>query len=97
VTTRLDTDDSTVKVAIRPGQAMPALALPDPAGDLVRLKAFRQRRPALIALLHGGACLECRDWLATLARIRAGLVDLQVQTLLVVPERAEQPTTRTSS
>jgi peroxiredoxin len=82
--------DSTLRVTIGPGQTMPAFALPDAAGEIVRLKSFKQRRPVLLALLHGSSCPQCRDWLATLAHVQGELADLRVQPLLVVPDDVEQ-------
>lgn len=83
-------DDSAIRLTIGPGQAMPAFALADAAGDIVRLKSFKQRRPVLVALLHGSSCPQCRDWLATVAHVQGELADLQVQPLLVVPDDVEQ-------
>ncbi len=83
-------DDSAIRLTISPGQAMPAFALANAAGDIVRLKSFKQRRPVLVALLHGSSCPQCRDWLATVAHVQGELADLRVQPLLVVPDDVEQ-------
>lgn len=90
MTTPVGADDSTVELTISPGQAMPAVALPHAAGDIVRIKSFKQRRPVLVALLHGNSCPQCRDWLATVAHVRGELADLRVQLLFVVPDDVEQ-------
>lgn len=90
MTTPVGADDSTVELTISPGQAMPAFALPHAAGDIVWLKSFKQRRPVLVALLHGSSCPQCRDWLATVAHVRGELAALRVQPLLVVPDDVEQ-------
>lgn len=90
MTIPIGADDSAVELTIGPGQAMPAFALADAAGDVVRLKSFKQRRPVLVALLHGSSCSQCRNWLATLTRVQGELADLRVQPLLVVPDEVEQ-------
>jgi peroxiredoxin len=90
VTILVGADDSILGLTVGPGQTMPAFALPDAAGDIVRLKSFKQRRPVLVALLHGSSCPQCRDWLATLAKVHGELADLRVQPLLVVPDDIEQ-------
>ena len=65
---------------------MPGFALPDTAGNIVRLKAFKQRRPLLVALLHSAACPDCRQWLSELAAARDDLAYLDVQPLLIFPD-----------
>ena len=65
---------------------MPGFALPDSAGNIVRLKAFKQRRPLLVALLHSTACPDCRQWLSELVSARDELAYLDVQPLLIFPD-----------
>jgi peroxiredoxin len=71
---------------LHPGQKMPGFALTDTEGNVVRLSSFRQRRPVLIALLHGAACPDCRAWLPTLAAARDELAYQNVQPLLIFPD-----------
>ena len=70
----------------QPGQTAPGFALPDANGAIIRLRAFRQRRPVLLALLHSATCSECRAWLSTLSAAREELEYLTVQPLLIFPD-----------
>lgn len=67
-------------------QTMPGFALPDASGAIIRLRAFRQRRPVLLALLHSVTCSDCRAWLSTLSAAREELEYLTVQPLLIFPD-----------
>jgi peroxiredoxin len=69
------------------GRLLPDVALPDTSGGVTRLHEYRQRRPVLVAFLHGPACAECADWLALLAHRRARLDELRVGLLVVLPAR----------
>lgn len=71
---------------LHPGQSMPGFALPETDGTIVRLKAFKQRRPVLLALLHSARCPDCRQWLSTLAASRDDLAYLDVLPLLIFPD-----------
>ena len=65
---------------------VPGFALPDADGLIARLRAFRQRRPVLIALLHSATCPECRAWLSGLQATRGDLASHDVQPLLIFPD-----------
>lgn len=78
--------DSKTALLIHPGESMLGFALPDTAGNIVRLKAFKQRRPLLVALLHSAECPDCRQWLFELASARDDLAYLDVQPLLIFPD-----------
>lgn len=65
---------------------MPGFTLPDTDGNIVRLKAFKQRRPMLIALLHSATCPDCRAWLSGLVAARDELVYRDVQPAIIVPD-----------
>ena len=78
--------DSKTALLIHPGESMPGFALPDTTGNIVRLKAFKQRRPLLVALLHSATCPDCRQWLSELASARDDLAYLDVQPLLIFPD-----------
>lgn len=78
--------DARSALVLQPRQTMPGFALPDVSGAIIRLRAFRQRRPVLIALLHSTSCLECLAWLSTLPAAREELEYLTVQPLLVFPD-----------
>lgn len=65
---------------------MPGFALPDADWSTVRLKAYRQRRPVLIALLHSATCPDCRAWLSQLRAARGDLASHDVQPLLIFPD-----------
>lgn len=71
---------------LHPGELMPGIALPDSAGNIVQLKAFKQRRPLLVALLHSAACSDCHRWLSTLAIAHDDLAYFGVQPLLIFPD-----------
>ena len=72
--------------ALRPNQPVPGFALPDADGKIVRLAAFKQRRPVLLALLHGASCPRCRAWLADLNVEREELEYRFVQPLFIFPD-----------
>lgn len=72
--------------ALRPNQPIPGFALPDSDGAVVRLGAFKQRRPVLLALLHRAACPHCHAWLAGLKAAREELAYRCVQPLLIFPD-----------
>lgn len=76
----------TTSTALRPNQPVPGFALPDADGNIVRLAAFKQRRPVLIALLHSASCAHCRAWLADLNAAREELDYRCVQPLLIFPD-----------
>ena len=78
--------DAAGTLLLHPGQTMPGFTLPDTSGALVRLKAFRQRRPVLVALLHSAACPDCRAWLSQLLAARDELAYRCVQPLLIFPD-----------
>ncbi len=78
--------DARSALVLRPGQTVPGITLPDATGAIIRLRAFRQRRPALLALLHSTTCSDCRAWLSTLSDAREELEYLTVQPLLIFPE-----------
>ncbi len=73
--------------APRCGALAPAFALPDVARPAeaapVRLRAWRQRRAVLLALLPEGAREQRIAWLRTLAARRAELAEAQVVTLAI--------------
>lgn len=71
---------------LQPQQTVPGFALPDASGAIIRLRGFRQRRPVLLALLHGVTCSDCRAWLSTLSAAREELEYLTVQPLLIFPD-----------
>ena len=74
--------------APRCGVLAPAFALPDatrPAeAEPVRLRAWRQRRPVLLALLPAGAGEQRVVWLRAIAARRADLDYAQAVTLAIV-------------
>lgn len=78
--------DTHTHVFLQRGQIAPGFALPNAEGAVVRLKAFRQRRPVLLAFLHGATCPVCREWLSQLASIRYELSYHDVQPLLIFPD-----------
>lgn len=77
---------SKIAPALRPNQPVPGFALPDADGAIVRITAFKQRRPVLIALLHSATCPQCRAWLAELNAEREELAYRCVQPLLIFPD-----------
>ena len=78
--------DVSSALLLQPGQTAPGFALPDASGAIIRLRAFRQRRPVLLALLHSTTCSDCRAWLSTLSAAREELEYLTVQPLLLFPD-----------
>jgi peroxiredoxin len=56
---------ATIRPSVQPGELVPGLALPTLDGERVRLRGFRQRRPIILAALHGAECAHCQAWLAT--------------------------------
>lgn len=72
------------------GYALPTFSLEDASGSTVRLWDYKQRRPVLLAFIHGGDCTCCRAWLEALVERRALLDELRVVTLVVVPEPVER-------
>lgn len=86
------THPTSARVA-RCGVLAPAFALPDVArpadAPLVRLRAWRQRRPVLLALLPADAGEQRIAWLRALAARRADLEDALAVTLAIAQgERA---------
>ena len=84
---------STLADAPRCGTLAPAFALPDVARPAdaapVRLRAWRQRRAVLLALLPAGAGGQRIAWLRALAARREELAEAQVVTLAIAEgERA---------
>jgi peroxiredoxin len=80
---------STAVCSLRAGASAPGFALPDSMGTIVRLKAYKQRRPVLLALLHSADCPHCLAWLGQLAAVRGELEDLKVETMLVFPDEPD--------
>lgn len=78
--------DARSALLLQPRQTVPNFTLPDASGAIVRLRAFRQRRPVLLALLHSATCSDCRAWLSTLSAAREELEYLTVQPLLLFPD-----------
>ena len=78
--------DAAGALLLQPGQIVPGFTLPDATGALVRLTSFRQRRPVLVALLHGASCPGCRTWLSQLLAARDELAYRCVQPLLLYPD-----------
>jgi peroxiredoxin len=76
--------------APRPGEQLPAFALPSAAGAIVRLWDFKQRQPLLLAFTHGVDCPACRARLAQLARERARLDEAGAALLVLAPEPIER-------
>lgn len=72
------------------GYALPAFALEDASRSTIRLWDYKQRRPVLLAFVHGVDCACCRAWLHTLAERQALLDELRVVTLVIAPERVER-------
>ena len=70
----------------RVGESLPAFALADTAGHVVRLRDFKQRRPVLLAFLRAPGAAASRTWLAALARERARLDELRVAVLVIAPQ-----------
>jgi peroxiredoxin len=70
----------------RPGELLPAFALPSAAGGIVRLWDFKQRQPVLLALPHTAECRSCRAWLANLSRVHSRLEEVRAAVLVLVPE-----------
>ncbi len=79
--------------APRCGALAPAFALPDVAqpadAEPVRLRAWRQRRPVLLALLPVAAGEQRLTWLRALAARRADLDEARAVTLAIVGGGAE--------
>lgn len=80
--------DARSALLLQPQQTVPGFALPDASGAIIRLRAFRQRRPVLIALLHTTSCPDCRAWLSTLSAAHEELEYLTVQPLLIFPDNS---------
>lgn len=78
--------DEKSALLLQPRQTVPGFSLPDASGAIIRLRAFRQRRPALLALPHSTTCSDCRAWLSTLSDARDELEYLTVQPLLIFPD-----------
>lgn len=78
---------SDVAATSRCGLLAPAFALPDVGrladAELVRLRAWRQRRPVLLALLPLAASEQRVAWLRALTARRADLDDAQAVTLTI--------------
>jgi peroxiredoxin len=74
----------------RPGESLPAFALTDAAGSVVRLRDFKQRRPVLLAFLRDLDSPANREWLARLARERGRLDELRTAVLVVAPAPVER-------
>ncbi len=72
------------------GYALPTFSLEDARGSTIRLWDYKQRRPVMLAFLHGADCACCRAWLRTLAERHMLLDELRVVTLVVVPEPVER-------
>ncbi|MBF6590318.1 MAG: redoxin domain-containing protein [Ktedonobacterales bacterium] len=75
----------------RVGQRLPAFALPSTSGAVVRVRAYTQRQPVLLAFTHGRGrgdvgCLACAEWLRRLAGARAAVEEVGAALLIVVPE-----------
>ena len=84
---------ATPATAARCGTLAPAFALPDVArpadAPLVRLRAWRQRRPVLLALLPAAAGAQRIAWLRALAAQRVELEEARAVTLAIAEgERA---------
>jgi peroxiredoxin len=71
------------------GVSLPAFALPDTSGNVVRLRDFKQRRPVLLAFLRDPASEASRAWLSSLAHERARLDDLRIAVLVIAPSSVE--------
>jgi len=78
--------DARSALLLQPRQTVPGFTLPDATGAIIRLRAFRQRRPVLLSLLHSTTCSDCRAWLSTLLAAREELEYLTVQPLLIFPD-----------
>ncbi len=74
----------------RVGESLPAFALADTAGNVVRLRDFKQRRPVLLAFLRAPGAAASRAWLAALAHERARLDELRVAVLVIAPQPTER-------
>lgn len=72
------------------GYALPAFSLEDASGRTIRLWDYKQRRPVLVAFVHGLECACCRAWVHALVERRALLDELRVVTLVVVSEAVER-------
>lgn len=78
--------DARSALLLQSRQTVPGFTLPDASGAIIRLRAFRQRRPVLLALLHSATCSDCRAWLSTLPDARDELEYLTVRPLLIFPD-----------
>ena len=84
------TTNSDTVATLRPNHPIPGFALPDANGATMRLAAFKQRRPVLLALLHSANCPHCRAWLAGLDAAREELNYRCVHPLFIFPD--DRPT-----
>ena len=80
------TKHARLAATLRANQPVPGFTLPDADGAVVRLAAFKQRRPVLLALLHSATCAHCRAWLTGLNAEREELAYRCVQPLLIFPD-----------
>jgi hypothetical protein len=69
----------------RPGDQLPLFTLPDRAGRAIRLWDFKQRRPVVLAFLHGPGCPTCRAYVAALAARSDDLAVTHAAVLVIVP------------
>lgn len=74
----------------RVGASLPGFAQADAAGNVVRLRDLKQRRPVLLAFLREPGAAASRTWLAALARERARLDELGVAVLVIAPQPIER-------
>ncbi len=74
----------------RAGQPMPTFTLTASDGTTMRLWDFKQRRPVLLAYLHGSACASCRNWLAALAAEWPRFAEQGTAAVLIAPEPVER-------
>ncbi len=56
---------------------------------MTRLWSYKQRRPVLLAFLHGANCRTCRSWLNGLLAHRGRLDELDAAVLVVAPDPIE--------
>lgn len=74
----------------RTGESLPAFALNDTAGNAVRLRDFKQRKPVLLAFLREPESEATREWLVGLREVRARLDELRVAVLVIAPLPVER-------
>jgi peroxiredoxin len=77
------------ETAPKPGEKMPAFALPDEAGRLVHLQALLEGGPLAVTFHRGHWCPYCRINTRALSEAQAKIRALGAQLVAIMPERQQ--------